>query len=99
MALVTTRSLNYGIRLLKRSVLYGKKIRSFPVYKMVDTCAAEFESHTPYFYSSYDLENESHPSTKESILVIWFWSDPDRTRGSNLITLQFTALKDPKTRL
>lgn len=37
---------------------------------MVDTCAAEFESHTPYFYSSYDLENESHPSAKESILVI-----------------------------
>lgn len=41
-----------------------------PVYKMVDTCAAEFESHTPYFYSSYDFENESIPSDKESILVI-----------------------------
>ena len=37
---------------------------------MVDTCAAEFESHTPYFYSSYDMENESHPSDKESVLVI-----------------------------
>ena len=47
-----------------------KENQILPVYKMVDTCAAEFESHTPYFYSSYDLENESHPSTKESILVI-----------------------------
>ena len=47
-----------------------KENQILPVYKMVDTCEAEFESHTPYFYSSYDLENESHPSTKESILVI-----------------------------
>ncbi|MFG5568301.1 hypothetical protein ACFJW2_12505, partial [Enterococcus faecalis] len=31
-----------------------------PVYKMVDTCAAEFESHTPYFYSTYEVENESN---------------------------------------
>ena len=30
-----------------------------PVYKMVDTCAAEFESHTPYFYSCYDVETEA----------------------------------------
>ena len=35
-----------------------------PVYKMVDTCAAEFESKTPYFYSTYDGENESHKSGK-----------------------------------
>ena len=41
-----------------------------PVYKMVDTCAAEFESHTPYFYSSYDDENESLRSDKPSVLVI-----------------------------
>lgn len=41
-----------------------------PVYKMVDTCAAEFESSTPYFYSSYDSENESQRSNKKSILVI-----------------------------
>ena len=30
-----------------------------PVYKMVDTCAAEFESETPYFYGTYEDENES----------------------------------------
>ena len=41
-----------------------------PVYKMVDTCAAEFTSSTPYFYSTYDHENESLRSTKPSILVI-----------------------------
>lgn len=41
-----------------------------PVYKMVDTCAAEFESATPYFYSTYEWENESHKSDKESVLVL-----------------------------
>lgn len=41
-----------------------------PVYKMVDTCAAEFESSTPYFYSTYDSENESHKTGKKSVLVI-----------------------------
>ncbi|MGK4178787.1 carbamoyl-phosphate synthase large subunit [Lapidilactobacillus dextrinicus] len=41
-----------------------------PVYKMVDTCAAEFASTTPYFYGTYEQENESHVSTKPSILVI-----------------------------
>ena len=41
-----------------------------PVYKMVDTCAGEFKAQTPYFYSSYDQENESHPSKKASILVL-----------------------------
>ncbi len=41
-----------------------------PVFKMVDTCAAEFESTTPYFYSSYEFENESIRSEKESVLVL-----------------------------
>jgi carbamoyl-phosphate synthase large subunit len=41
-----------------------------PVYKMVDTCAAEFESQTPYFYSTYEFENESLRSEKASILVL-----------------------------
>lgn len=41
-----------------------------PVYKMVDTCAAEFESSTPYFYSSYEIENESIKSDKPSVLVL-----------------------------
>ncbi|GAA0612854.1 carbamoyl-phosphate synthase (glutamine-hydrolyzing) large subunit [Virgibacillus siamensis] len=41
-----------------------------PVYKMVDTCAAEFESETPYFYSSYEEENESVQSDRKKILVL-----------------------------
>nr|WP_321316042.1 carbamoyl-phosphate synthase large subunit [uncultured Ligilactobacillus sp.] len=41
-----------------------------PVYKMVDTCAAEFESQTPYFYSTYEEENESIRTSKKSVLVI-----------------------------
>nr|WP_269989950.1 carbamoyl-phosphate synthase large subunit [Brachyspira hyodysenteriae] len=41
-----------------------------PVYKMVDTCAGEFESETPYFYSTYENENESFKSGKESIIVL-----------------------------
>ncbi|GAB2561304.1 carbamoyl-phosphate synthase large subunit [Gracilibacillus alcaliphilus] len=41
-----------------------------PVYKMVDTCAAEFESATPYFYSSYEEENESAVSDRKKVIVI-----------------------------
>jgi len=41
-----------------------------PVYKMVDTCAAEFEATTPYYYSTYETENEVLPSDKEKIIVL-----------------------------
>ncbi|MDN7241318.1 carbamoyl-phosphate synthase large subunit [Planococcus sp. N028] len=41
-----------------------------PVYKMVDTCAAEFESETPYFYGTYEDENESIRTEKESVIVL-----------------------------
>ncbi|RFU63206.1 carbamoyl-phosphate synthase large subunit [Peribacillus saganii] len=41
-----------------------------PVYKMVDTCAAEFESETPYFYGSYEDENESVVSDRKSVVVL-----------------------------
>ncbi|MGN9865633.1 carbamoyl-phosphate synthase large subunit [Bacillus swezeyi] len=41
-----------------------------PVYKMVDTCAAEFESETPYFYSTYEEENESVKTEKNSVIVL-----------------------------
>lgn len=41
-----------------------------PIYKTVDTCAAEFDSQTPYFYSSYDTENESQQLSDHSVLVI-----------------------------
>lgn len=42
----------------------------FPVYKMVDTCAGEFEAVTPYYYSSYDMEDESVISDKKKVMVI-----------------------------
>ncbi len=41
-----------------------------PVFKMVDTCAAEFESETPYFYSTYEDENESIVTPKRSVVVL-----------------------------
>lgn len=41
-----------------------------PVYKMVDTCAAEFESATPYYYGTYEDENESIVSDKQKVLVL-----------------------------
>ncbi|TCI37407.1 carbamoyl-phosphate synthase large subunit [Exiguobacterium sp. SH4S7] len=41
-----------------------------PVYKMVDTCAAEFASETPYFYGTYEVENEAVKTDKQSILVL-----------------------------
>ncbi|MDD3455135.1 MAG: carbamoyl-phosphate synthase large subunit [Methanobacteriales archaeon] len=41
-----------------------------PVYKMVDTCAAEFEAKTPYYYGSYDMEDEVEVSKKPKVLII-----------------------------
>ena len=41
-----------------------------PVYKLVDTCAAEFESYTPYYYSCFDQENESQPSDRKKIIIL-----------------------------
>jgi len=46
------------------------------VYKMVDTCAAEFQAQTPYYYSTYEGENESQPSDKKKIIVLG--SGPNR---------------------
>ena len=41
-----------------------------PVYKMVDTCAAEFEASTPYYYSTYETENEVAESRREKVIVL-----------------------------
>ena len=41
-----------------------------PVYKLVDTCAAEFEAYTPYYYSTYETENESRPSAGKKVAII-----------------------------
>ncbi|HBZ52247.1 MAG TPA: carbamoyl-phosphate synthase large subunit [Eubacterium sp.] len=42
----------------------------YPVYKMIDTCASEFESYVPYFYSTYETENESIISQNKKIIVL-----------------------------
>ena len=50
--------------------LLRKKENIYPVYKMIDTCASEFESYVPYFYSTYEEENESVVSNKKKIIVL-----------------------------
>ena len=47
-----------------------EKLGIFPVYKMIDTCASEFSSYVPYFYSTYEQENESLVSDREKIIVL-----------------------------
>ena len=47
-----------------------------PVYKAVDTCAAEFEAETPYFYSTYEEENEAEPGDRERVVILG--SGPNR---------------------
>ncbi len=47
-----------------------KAEKLLPVYKTVDTCAAEFKAFTPYHYSSYDEENESVPSDKKKVIIV-----------------------------
>jgi len=46
------------------------------IYKLVDTCAAEFEASTPYYYSSFDEENESKVTDKKKVLILG--SGPNR---------------------
>ena len=41
-----------------------------PVYKLVDTCAAEFEAYTPYYYSTYETEDESRPSDRPKVVIL-----------------------------
>ena len=56
---------------------YRKKLNIRRTYKMVDTCAAEFQAQTPYFYSTFDKENESQPvSDKKKVIVLG--SGPNR---------------------
>ena len=47
-----------------------EKEKIFPVYKMIDTCASEFKSYVPYFYSTFEEENESEVSDKKKIIVL-----------------------------
>jgi len=81
---ITNRTLHQAKRLgfsdLHLALLTGKsesEIRSFrkagsiqPSFKIVDTCAAEFDSFTPYYYSTYDPENESSPSDRQKVIIL-----------------------------
>lgn len=47
-----------------------KQLGILPTFQRVDTCAAEFESQTPYLYSAYEMEDESRPTDKQKILIL-----------------------------
>lgn len=47
-----------------------KRLNILPTFKLVDTCAAEFEAYTPYYYSTYEDENESVPSSRPKIIIL-----------------------------
>ena len=53
-----------------------RKLGVMPVFKMVDTCAGEFESYTPYLYSCYDEEDEAAPTPRKKIIILG--SGPNR---------------------
>jgi carbamoyl-phosphate synthase large subunit len=55
---------------------HRKKLGLTPVYKRVDTCGAEFESYTPYLYSTYEEEDESAPTDRRKIMILG--SGPNR---------------------
>ncbi|HEY5822062.1 MAG TPA: carbamoyl-phosphate synthase large subunit [Propionibacteriaceae bacterium] len=67
-----------GLRDLREDVVRGVRwaLGVRPVFKTVDTCAAEFAARTPYHYSSYDEENEVQPRTKPAVLILG--SGPNR---------------------
>lgn len=59
------------------AVRSARKLKTVtPVYKMVDTCAAEFEAKTPYYYSTYEDENEAMPTARKKIMILG--SGPNR---------------------
>src|SRR5690554_4542633 len=71
------RQIAHLLRCLESEVFNKRnKVGINRVYKKVDTCAAEFEAHTPYYYSTFDEENESHSSDKKKIIVLG--SGPNR---------------------
>ena len=50
---------------------WRKQVGLIPSYRLVDTCAAEFEAYTPYYYSTYDRgDDESRPSDKRKVMIL-----------------------------
>ncbi len=54
----------------RQITLWRERLNLFPVYKMVDTCAAEFAAQTPYYYSTYEDEDEVKDSTAQKVVVL-----------------------------
>jgi len=54
------------------AMIRGERFREniLPVFKLVDTCAAEFEAYTPYYYSTYEIEDEARPSSKPKVVIL-----------------------------
>ncbi|MBI3307338.1 MAG: carbamoyl-phosphate synthase large subunit [Candidatus Omnitrophica bacterium] len=77
---ILRKAKSYGFSDRQLAFLWEKsenEIRDFrhkeevlPVFKLVDTCAAEFKAYTPYFYSTYEEEDESFPSQKKKIMIL-----------------------------
>ncbi len=71
------RQIAHLIRCLESQVYNKRKEMNINrVYKLVDTCAAEFEARTPYYYSTFEMENESISSNKKKVIILG--SGPNR---------------------
>src|SRR5215813_8026700 len=76
-AALSDRRLAYLTRRSEDDVrAYRKRLGLIPVYKRVDTCGAEFESYTPYLYSTYEEEDEAQPTDRKKIMILG--SGPNR---------------------
>ena len=70
MAFLIGKSQHFGDKQNKPSLTSAEPIKLCPSIKWWIRVFAEFESHTPYFYSTYEVENESNVSKKPSVLVL-----------------------------
>ena len=71
------RQLAYLLKTSERKIRnFRKRNGIVAVYKMVDTCAAEFEAKTPYYYSTYEKENDARPTKRKKVIILG--SGPNR---------------------
>ena len=71
------RQIAYATKITEDEVrAYRKSLGVIPAYKTVDTCAAEFEAYTPYYYSTYEEETETLPSDRRKVMILG--SGPNR---------------------
>ncbi len=71
---------NLSVVMQTRYIILENLLGIIPVYKMVDTCAGEFEAVSPYYYSTYDETTESFPSDKKKSYRYRFGSYQNRSR-------------------